>query len=140
ILYASQISVGEENGLRIRVYGTKASLEWRQEYPTDLWVKYQDRPAELYRLGNPYLSEIAQHNSRVPAGHPEAFIEAFANIYVNAARTMAAKMLGVEPGPFDTDFPTVQDGARGVHFIHKAVESGKSPQKWVDVRYTPPGA
>lgn len=139
ILYASQISVGEENGLRIRVYGTKASLEWRQEYPMDLWVRYQDQPARLYKPGNPYVSPITQHNTRIPAGHPEAFIEAFANIYVNAARTMAAKIAGVEPGPFDTDFPTVIDGARGVHFIHKAIEAGKSTEKWVDARYTPPG-
>ncbi|MFS8572372.1 MAG: Gfo/Idh/MocA family oxidoreductase [Clostridia bacterium] len=140
ILYASQISIGEENNLRIRVYGTEASLEWRQEYPTDLWVRYGDRPAELLRMGNPYLSDRAKHFTRLPAGHPEAFIEAFANIYRSAARTIAAKIAGETPHPLDTDFPTVYDGARGVHFIHKAVESGKSDAKWVDVRYTPPGA
>ena len=138
ILYASQISVGEENNLRIRIYGTKASLEWHQEEPNYLSVRYPDGPEKVYKRGNEYLSEIAQHNSRLPFGHPEAFIEAFANIYVNAARTMAAKIAGEEPGEFDTDFPTVQDGARGVHFIHKAVESGQSNQKWVDARYSPP--
>lgn len=138
ILVASQISVGEENNLRIRVYGTKASLEWRQEYPTDLWVRYPDQPARLYRMGNGYVSDIAKHFTRLPAGHPEAFIEAFANIYRSAARTMAAKIAGETPHPFDTDFPTVQDGARGVHFIHKAVESGKAEAKWIDVRYSPP--
>lgn len=140
ILYASQVSVGEENNLGIRIYGTEASLEWHQEYPNDLIVKYPNAPRQVLRRGNDYLSDIAKHNSRIPSGHPEAFIEAFANIYVNAARTIAAKIAGEAPGPYDTDFPTVQDGARGVHFIHKAVESGKSSAKWVDARYTPPTA
>lgn len=140
ILYASQVSVGEENSLRIRVYGTEASLEWQQEYPNDLWVKYPDRPRELYRRGNGYLSAAAQAYNRIPAGHPEAFIEAFANIYLAAGRTIAAKIAGVEPGEFDSDFPTLLDGARGVHFIHKAVESGKASAKWIDARYSPPSA
>jgi hypothetical protein len=92
----------------------------------------------VYRRGNDYLDPIVKHNSRLPFGHPEAFIEAFANIYLNAARTMAARIAGHKPGEFDTDFPTVQDGARGVHFIEKAIESGKK-KGWVDARYTPPG-
>jgi predicted dehydrogenase len=138
ILYASQVSVGEENDVNIRVYGTNASLEWHQENPNYLRVKYGNGPEKVYKRGNGYLSAITQHNSRLPFGHPEAFIEAFANIYVNAANTMAAKYAGEKPGEFDTDFPTVQDGAIGVHFIHKAVESGKSNRKWVDVNYAPP--
>jgi len=138
ILYASQVSVGEENNLNIRIYGTDAALEWHQEHPNELIVKYPDAPRQILRRGNAYLSDIAKHNTRLPSGHPEAFIEAFANIYVNAARTIAAKIAGEQPGPFDTDFPTVQDGARGVHFIHKVVESGKSSAKWVNARYTPP--
>lgn len=138
ILYASQISVGEENDLTIRVYGTNASLEWHQENPNYLRVKYPAGPEKVYKRGNDYLSDIAKHNSRIPFGHPEAFIEAFANIYVNAGRTIAAKAAGEAPGEFDTDFPTVQDGARGVHFIHKAVESGASKQKWVSASYSPP--
>ncbi|NNE36403.1 MAG: Gfo/Idh/MocA family oxidoreductase [Rhodothermales bacterium] len=138
ILYASQISVGEENNLRIRVYGTKASLEWRQEYPNDLQVRYQDRPMELYRRGNEYLGEAAQYYSRLPAGHPEAFIEAFANIYRAAARSIAAIKRGSQPAALDQDFPTVQDGARGVHFIHAAVESSNKGG-WIDASYTPPG-
>ena len=137
ILYASQISVGEENNLRIRVYGTKASLEWHQENPNYVYVRYPDGPEHVHKRGNDYLSDIAKHNSRIPFGHPEAFIEAFANVYVNAARTMAAKITGEQPGAFDTDFPTVQDGARGVHFIHKAVESGKK-RGWTSASYTPP--
>src|SRR5690606_13543945 len=112
---------------------------WIQEYPTDLVLKFQGAPRQILRAGNAYLSDIARHNTRIPAGHPEAFIEAFANIYRNAGRTIAAKIAGEKPGPFDTDFPTVQDGAIGVHFIQKAVESGKRGG-WVDARYTPPGA
>ena len=94
-------------------------------------------PAEVWKRGNDYLAPIARHNSRIPSGHPEGFIEAFANVYVNAARTVAARIAGEPPGEFDTDFPTVQDGARGVHFIHKAVESGKK-RSWIDASYTPP--
>lgn len=137
ILYCSQISVGEENNLRIRVYGTKGSLEWHQENPNFLSVRTSDGPERIFKRGNDYLNEAAKRNSRLPSGHPEAFIEAFANIYVNAGRTIAAKIAGDEPDALSTDFPTVQDGAVGVHFIHKAIESGKK-RDWVDVAYTPP--
>ena len=137
ILYASQISVGEENNLCIRVYGSDASLEWHQENPNYLHVRFPNGPEQVYKHGNDYLAPIAVHNSRLPFGHPEAFIEAFANIYRNAARTMAARIAGEVPGPFDTDFPTVKDGARGVHFIHAAVRSSKQ-RAWVDARYIPP--
>ena len=137
ILYASQIAVGEENNLRIRIYGTDASLEWCQENPNYLYVRFPDAPEHVYKRGNGYLTPITQHNSRLPFGHPEAFIEGFANIYVNATRTMAAKIAGEAPGEFDTDFPTVQDGARGVYFIHKTVDSG-AQRAWVNASYTPP--
>lgn len=137
VLYCSQVSVGEENNLRIRVYGTDASMEWHQEHPNYLHVRYADGPEEVFKRGNDYLAEVAKHNSRLPFGHPEAFIEAFANIYVNAARAIAAKITGDAPGEFDTDYPTVQDGAVGVHFIHAAVKSGKEGG-WVDASYTPP--
>lgn len=137
ILYASQISVGEENNLCIRVYGSDASLEWHQENPNYLHVRFPNGPEQVYKHGNDYLAPIAVHNSRLPFGHPEAFIEAFGNIYRNAARTMAARIAGEVPGPFDTDFPTVKDGARGVHFIHAAVRSSKQ-RAWVDARYIPP--
>ncbi|MEZ4695419.1 MAG: Gfo/Idh/MocA family oxidoreductase [Rhodothermales bacterium] len=137
ILYASQISVGEENNLRIRIYGTDAALEWRQEYPNDLQVKYQDKPMQLYRRGNGYLGEAAQYYSRLPSGHPEAFIEAFANIYRAAARTIAARKAGQKPAALDLDFPTVQDGAAGVHFIHAAVRSSKAGG-WIDAAYEAP--
>lgn len=137
ILYCSQISVGEENNHRIRVYGTRGSLEWHQENPNYLSFRTSDSPERVYKRGNDYLSDAAKNASRLPSGHPEAFIEAFANIYVNAGRTIAARIAGETPVPANTDFPTVQDGAIGVHFIHKAIESGKK-RAWVDAAYTPP--
>ncbi len=134
VLYASQVSVGEENNLRIRVYGTKAALEWHQEDPNDLYMKYPDRPGTRLRRGNDYLGEAAKYYSRLPAGHPEAFIEAFANIYRGAARTIAARLQGDDANPLDTDFPTAVDGAAGVHFIHKTVESSAAGG-WINAHY-----
>lgn len=138
ILFASQISIGDENNLRIRVWGTKASMDWHQENPNYLYVRYGDGPEKVYKHGNDYLTAVAQHNTRLPFGHPEAFLEAFANIYVNAARTIAARIAGKKPDKFDLDFPTVQDGARGVHFIGKAVESAKRGSRWTSMKYLPP--
>ena len=137
IVYSSQMSVGEENGLRVRIFGTKAGLDWKQENPNYLDLLYANEPSRVYKRGNDYLDPIVKHNSRLPFGHPEGFIEAFANIYLNVARTIAAKLANEQPGEFDTDFPTVFDGARGVHFIHKAIESGKK-KGWVDAKYEPP--
>lgn len=129
ILYASQVSVGEENALRIRVYGRKASLEWHQEDPNDLLLKFPDRPTERHRRGNGYLSAAAKRFSRLPAGHPEAFIEAFANIYVEAARAIHDANAGHASGaPYD--FPGVEDGVEGMRFIERAVASAKA-QGWV---------
>jgi predicted dehydrogenase len=139
IMYASQISAGEENNLRIRVYGSEASLDWRQEDPNYLRVRFVNAPEQVYKHGNGYLSPVAVYNSRLPFGHPEAFIEAFANLYRNAGRTIAAKISGDTPGEFDTDFPTVQDGARGVYFIHAVLRSSQQ-RGWIKARYTPPEA
>jgi predicted dehydrogenase len=127
VLYASQISVGEENSLRIRVYGEKASLEWQQEYPNDLIVKYASEPRQVYRRGNDYLSSAAAKFTRLPAGHPEAFIEAFANIYLEAIRAIRDQMNGINSG--DYDFPTVDDGVEGMRFIEVAVESAQSDSR-----------
>jgi predicted dehydrogenase len=138
VLHCSQVSVGEENDLNIRIWGTDGALEWHQETPNYLQVRSNGRPERIYKRGNEYLSKITQYYSRLPFGHPEAFIEAFANIYLSAARTIAAYEAGERPEPFDTDFPTVQAGAYGVHFIHKAVESGKK-RAWLDASYAPPG-
>jgi predicted dehydrogenase len=129
ILYASQISAGEENNLVIRVYGTKASLEWHQEHPNELIVKYQDAPRQILRRGNNYLSDAAKRFTRLPAGHPEAFIEAFANIYREAARAIEAEVAG-QPVPADVDFPTVDDGVAGMAFIETAVKSAKAGATW----------
>lgn len=130
ILYCSQISVGEENNLRIRIYGTDAALEWRQENPNYLHLRYPDAPEEIYKRGNPYLYEISNFNNRIPPGHPEGFIEAFANIYLNVGRTILAKEKGESPDKFSLDFPTVHDGLIGVDFTHKVIESGKK-NEWV---------
>lgn len=137
LLHCSQVCVGEENRLRLRVYGTDASLAWNQENPNDLSVRYPDRPEEIYRRGNEYLSDASLRVSRVPPGHPEAFIEAFANIYQGAAHVIAAHITGDHLPDTDIDVPTVQDGARGVHFIQTALRSG-SKGTWVDAAYTPP--
>ena len=138
ILYASQISVGEENNLRLRVYGTEAGIDWRQENPNELVVRHLDAPEEVMRRGNAYLGPWATAATRLPSGHPEGFYEAFANIYRNFGSTVQARLSGETPSEIDLDFPTVQDGARGVHFIHTAVESSEAGG-WVDARYRPPG-
>ncbi|MEY2616230.1 MAG: hypothetical protein QOH78_2003 [Verrucomicrobiota bacterium] len=129
VLYASQISVGEENSLSIRVYGTKASLEWHQEDPNDLIVKYADAPRRILRRGNGYLSDTAKRFTRIPAGHPEGFLEGFANIYLEAARAIDAEMNG-QPIPADCDFPTVKDGVEGMLFVATAVRSAKGGAVW----------
>jgi predicted dehydrogenase len=134
ILYASQFSAGEVNNLRIRVYGTRGALEWHQEEPNYLWFRTNEGPAQLYRRGNGYLCDAAQRATRLPAGHPEAFIEAFANIYANATDAIRAKILGQEPDELVLDFPTVIDGARGLAFIESAVESSRSDQKWYPMK------
>lgn len=133
ILYASQISVGEENALNIRVYGEKAGLEWHQMEPNTLLVKWPDRPTEIYRTGadhGSYLSEAAMQHTRVPAGHPEGYLEAFANIYRNFAFTLQAKLAGKSPDADYIDFPTIKDGVRGMAFVENVVASGKSSEKW----------
>jgi predicted dehydrogenase len=129
VLSASQISVGEENDLTIRVYGAKAALEWHQEDPNELIVKYADKPRRTYRRGNEYVSDIAKRFTRLPSGHPEAFIEAFANIYVEAARAIEAEVNG-QGIPHDCDFPTIDDGVEGMAFIATAVQSAKAGGVW----------
>jgi predicted dehydrogenase len=129
VLSASQISVGEENDLSIRVYGAKAALEWHQEDPNELIVKYADKPRRTYRRGNEYVSDIAKRFTRLPSGHPEAFIEAFANIYVEAARAIEAEVNG-QGIPHDCDFPTIDDGVEGMAFIATAVQSAKAGGVW----------
>jgi predicted dehydrogenase len=130
VLHASQISVGEENALNIRVYGETGGLEWHQMKPNTLLVKHADRPTEIYRTGIGELSAAAQRAQRIPAGHPEGYLEAFGNIYKNFAACVRARLDGNEPDELSLDFPTIADGVRGMKFILAAVGSSKSDEKW----------
>ncbi|MDB4438474.1 Gfo/Idh/MocA family oxidoreductase [bacterium] len=130
IIYASQISNGDENNLNIRVYGTKASLEWHQEDPNELIVKYANAPRKTYRRGNDYLGSAAQENSRTPFAHPEGFIEAFANVYLAAAKAISDQVDGNSAPEGGYDFPTVDDGVAGVAFIGACVESSQNNAAW----------
>jgi predicted dehydrogenase len=132
VLIATQIATGEENAIKLKVYGDKGGLEWLQHEPNSLYVKWSDRPTEIIRVGQGYMSDIAKHNTRVPAGHPEGYIEAFANIYRNFSLTVRAKMNNETPKAEWLDFPTVEDGIRGMQFIDTMVESGYDEKtKWV---------
>jgi len=133
IIHASQISVGDENNLNIRVYGTKAALEWHQEHPNELVVKYPDRPSEVWRRGNGYLGAEAQRFARIPAGHPEGYLEAFGNVYREAFRAIAAEVSGRRP-PKDADFPTVDDGVEGMAFIAAVVKSSRAGARWTSLK------
>ncbi|MBL9191029.1 MAG: Gfo/Idh/MocA family oxidoreductase [Opitutaceae bacterium] len=130
VLFASQISNGDENNINIRIYGTKCSLEWHQEDPNELIVKEVNQPRQVWRRGNSYLSAIAQKYSRTPFGHPEAFIEAFANVYLAAGEAIADEVSGRKLKK-SYDFPTVDDGVAGMAFIETAVKSAKRGAKWV---------
>ena len=132
ILQASQISAGEENNLNIRVYGEKAGLEWHQMSPNTLEVKWQNAPSQIYRTGKGDLCEAASLHTRIPAGHPEEYLEAFANIYRNAAFAISAHIEGRKADPI-YDFPSVSDGVRGMEFINKVIESGRSSEKWTEM-------
>ncbi|MDI3319747.1 Gfo/Idh/MocA family protein [Pinibacter soli] len=132
VLFASQIAAGEENNVKVRVYGEKGGVEWQQQDANTLMVKWLDKPAEIYRTGTGYVNSYASHNSRTPAGHPEGYLEAFANLYRNFALTVRAKENGETPKPEWLDFPGIEDGVRGMAFIENVVKSGKSEQKWTD--------
>lgn len=133
ILHASQISVGEENDLNIRIYGTKGGLQWHQMEPNTLLVKWMDKPTQVYRTGVGELSAEANAHSRIPAGHPEGYLEAFANIYRNVAYCIQARLKGEDVNPLYDDFPKVADGVRGMEFIGKVVESNQKGAVWVEM-------
>lgn len=132
VLYASQISAGEENAVKLRVYGEKGGLEFNQMEPNTLIIRWLDKPIEVRRTGTGFVSPIAAYNTRVPAGHPEGYIEAFANIYRNAATCMQHLLEGTEPPEEANDFPTIYDGLRGMNFVDKAVESSQK-KSWVEL-------
>ena len=136
VLHCSQISIGEENGLKIWIYGSEGGLEWYQEHPNQLLVKPMDKPTEIWSRGNDYVnnkSEAAARNTRVPAGHPEGYLESFANHYSNFADTILAKEAGETPDEIMLDFPDVADGVDGMNFIEKVVKSSQSDQKWTSL-------
>jgi len=130
VLTASQVSVGEENRLTIRVYGDKGSLEWEQQQPNTLYLRWPDRPTEVLRTGADGLSELASLNIRTPMGHPEGYLEAFANIYMAFAGQIRAREMGEEPGLRAADCPGIEDAVRGMTFIELAVAASASDVKW----------
>jgi predicted dehydrogenase len=133
VLIASQVAAGEENALKIRIYGEKGGIEWFQHEPNTLTVRWLEEPAQILRAGvnyGGYLSSFATHNCRTPGGHPEGYLEAFANIYRNFALTLGCKLDGINPTPEMLDFPSVEDGLRGMAFIDNVVASSQSDKKW----------
>jgi predicted dehydrogenase len=134
ILFASQIAAGEENDLNIRIYGEKGGLKWHQMEPNTLTINWLEKPIESRRTGNPYMSSVARYNTRVPAGHPEGYLEAFANIYRNVATCIQHRLAGTKPPAEALDFPTVYDGLRGMKFIDALVDSNNSDQKWTTLK------
>jgi len=133
VLIATQVAAGEENNLTIRVYGEKGGIEWKQQEPNTLLVKWLDKPMEVLRAGSNYtsaLSSFATRNCRTPGGHPEGYLEAFGNIYHNFAQTLMCRLDGSRPTPEMLDFPGVDEGVRGMAFIDNVVASGQSDEKW----------
>jgi predicted dehydrogenase len=131
VLIASQIETGNENDIRLRVFGERGMLDWRQEDPNHLIHAPIDGPRMILTRNSPWLSDAAKRACRLPAGHPEAFIEAFANLYVGVATDIRARLAdGVPASLAEADYPRVEDGARGVRFIEKTVASAASVQKW----------
>lgn len=130
VLIASQVLTGEENNLTIKVYGERGGIEWQHCDPNSLELKWADAPKQVLRAGTAYLSDIAKHNTRTPSGHPEGFIEAFANHYRNFALCLNARLDGKAPMKEWLDFPSVEEGVRGMAFIENVIASGKSELKW----------
>ena len=132
VLHASQISVGEENNLSLRVYGELGGLEWHQREPNTMLVKWPDQPMQVYRTANGYLSAAAKAAGRTPPAHPEGYLEAFANIYKNFAAAIRARNEGRKLAKDDPalDFPKITDGVRGMAFIEAVVKSSKANSTW----------
>jgi predicted dehydrogenase len=134
-LMATQVAVGEENNINIRVYGEKAGLEWKQEEPNTLVMKWPDKPKQILRTGLGYLSDAAKMNTRTPAGHPEGYLEAFANLYLSFARAVRDYKPGKKVNAAKYDFPDVEAGVKGMAFVDTVIRSSKSNAKWTKVRY-----
>ena len=134
VLFATQVAAGEENNLNIRVYGEKGGLEWKQQDPNTMILKWLDRPMEIVRTGQAYLSDDAKRFTRTPAGHPEGYLEAFANIYRAFTKAVRDYKPGKKINPAKYDFPGVDDGVHGMSFVQTAVKSAKSNQKWTKLK------
>ena len=130
VLLASQIAAGCENDLRLRVFGSTGTLDWRQEEPNTLVHSPVDAPRQILTRASPWLDNASRRASRLPAGHPEAFLEAFANIYLGIAADIEAKLDGTAADPVEADYARIEEGARGVRFIEATVESARSDRKW----------
>jgi predicted dehydrogenase len=135
VLSVSQISAGEENAIKVRVYGQKGGLMWTQRDPNTLNLMWNDRPDEVCRTGTGYVSEAAQANSRTPAGHPEGYLEAFANIYRNFAMHLRAHSEGNEHDMEIYDYPDIDEGVHGMSMVDAIVESTEKGNTWVEVQF-----
>jgi predicted dehydrogenase len=131
-MWVTNSAAGAEHGLRVRVFGDEGGLEWHQEEPNSLLYRPRDGFAQVLTRGRPGLSAPAERATRIVLGHPEGFHEAFANLYADAAEAIVARRTGVQPDPLALDFPTVEDGARGVKFVEAAVESHRDSGRWTD--------
>ena len=132
ILVASQVATGEENALTIRIYGEKGGLSWSQMEPNSLILRWADKPVEIYRTGGAGLSEVAKLHTRLPAGHPEGYLEAFANLYRNFALDISSRLDHSLVNPL-LDYPGTEEGVRGMNFIDKILESSNSNSKWINI-------
>lgn len=133
VYWCSQIAVGNDNGLRVRIFGSKASIEWAQENPNYLKISYLEKPTEIISRGRDALYPVADAYSRIPSGHPEGYFEAFANIYKAFISFIMKKRNGSEILPEDLDFPKAAEGEQGVTFIEKCVESSEKNSAWIDM-------
>ena len=133
ILWASQVAIGMENGLNIRIYGEKGTLEWTQEEPNSLWVRWSDKPVEIRRTATDFVGSAASSNVRLPAGHPEGYIEAFANIYRAFADDLSGIIDGTDDHNPSKDYPGSKDGLRGMSFLDAVVRSRGSDDKWISL-------
>jgi len=133
VLHCSQISAGEENAINIRIYGELGGLQWHQHDPNTMFIKWLDKPMEVYRTGTGYMSDTAGAHTRTPAGHPEGYLEAFANIYQNFTKVVQAKLDGAVVEDVYKDFPTVEEGVRGMKFIDAVIASGENNAAWTKI-------
>src|SRR6056297_1713991 len=131
VYWCSQVAVGHDNDLKVRIYGTKGSIEWHQEHPNELKVSYLNKPTEILSRGRDELYPLANDLPRIPAGHPEGYYEAFSNIYTSFEDTLLDKKSGTDYKDLNIKFPTAREGAQGVRFINKTVDSDEADSTWI---------